>query len=120
MRTLLLAAALLCGAASSPCAAEKPSSEAEKSPAVKLYERHCSKCHGDSGRAKTLRGRLVGARNLTDAKWQEKVSDEQIREAIRKGPGAMPGFEKKLAPSEQDTLVAFVRTLKHEKTDKPH
>ena len=81
--------------------------------ASKLFEKHCAKCHGKDGRAKTFKGKMVGARNLTDDKWQAKVTDEQIKQAIKKGPEAMPAFEKTLSEEEIDRLVAYVRHFKN-------
>lgn len=45
--------------------------------ASKLLNDNCAKCHAKDGRAKTFRGKMVGARNLTNAKWQTSVTDEQ-------------------------------------------
>jgi len=35
-----------------------------------LFNDNCARCHGKDGRAKTFHGKMVGARNLTNAKWQ--------------------------------------------------
>ncbi len=53
--------------------------------ASKLFNDNCAKCHGKDGRAKTFRGRMVRARNLTNAKWQARVTDDHIVETIKKG-----------------------------------
>jgi mono/diheme cytochrome c family protein len=85
-----------------------------KSSASDLFNRHCSTCHGKDGRARTFRGRLVRAQNLADAKWQTGVTDEQVADAIKQGPEAMPAFENKLSQAEIDALVAYVRSFKDE------
>lgn len=95
-------------------ASQQASKDQDKIDASKLFNHNCAKCHGKDGRAKTFRGKLVGARNLTDAKWQASVTDEQIKEAIKKGPEEMPSFEKKLSPAEIDSLVGYVRHFKQE------
>lgn len=77
-----------------------------------LYVRNCASCHGKDGRAKTLKGRLNHARNLTDAEWQNRVSEERIFNSIMNGKGKMPAFGKKLSDQEIDALVAYVRGLK--------
>jgi mono/diheme cytochrome c family protein len=87
--------------------------------ASKLFGRHCAKCHGKEGRAKSLHGRLLGARNLTGAEWQGRVTDDQIRIAIEKGPGAMPSFAKKLSQEERETLVECVRHFNRDRRDFP-
>lgn len=79
-----------------------------------LFEENCAKCHGKDGRAKTVRGKVVGARNLSKPTWQARETDEEIAAAIKKGPGAMPSFAKKFSQAEIDSLVAYVRTLKQE------
>jgi cbb3-type cytochrome c oxidase subunit III len=83
---------------------------------AKYFEDNCAKCHGKDGRAKTFHGKVVGARNLTDPKWQEKTTDEQIVSAIKKGPGVMPSFEKKFSQAQIESLVAYVRHFKQEAT----
>ena len=78
-----------------------------------LYSKHCATCHGKDGRAKTFKGKLKHARDLTDAEWQSRVSDERIFNSINNGRGSkMPGFEKKLSESQINALVGYVRQLK--------
>jgi mono/diheme cytochrome c family protein len=111
---LFAAGALFCleliPAAGSAIHEEKPA-PGPSEPAA-LFDRHCAKCHGRDGRAKRFRGQVTGARNLTDPKWQDRVTDEQIAAAIKRGPGAMPSFEKKLSQAEIDALVGYVRHFK--------
>lgn len=76
-----------------------------------LFLENCDTCHGKDGRAKTFHGWLAGAQNLTDPKWQEKTTDEEITNAITIGPGVMPAFGKKLSPSEIQALAGYVRSL---------
>jgi mono/diheme cytochrome c family protein len=80
--------------------------------AAELYVKQCASCHGKDGRAKTLKGKLKHARNLTDAQWQEKVSDERLFNSINNGKGKMPAYGKKLSEQEIQALVAYVRALK--------
>ena len=82
--------------------------------AATLFDKNCARCHGKDGRAKTHRGKIYGARNLTDANWQAQATDERIMGAIKKGPEAMPSFEKKLSEAEIRSLVTYVRSLKLE------
>ena len=78
-----------------------------------LYSKHCATCHGSDGRAKTFKGKLKHARDLTDAEWQGRVSDERIFNSINNGRGSkMPGFEKKLSESQINALASYVRQLK--------
>ena len=80
--------------------------------AAQLFSRNCAKCHGRDGRAKGLKARLGGVRNLTDAKWQDGVSDERLFNSINNGKGKMPAFGKKLSEAQVDELVKYVRGLK--------
>jgi len=117
LKLTVLSAFFLSLFATTPLALHQPTSAQNTSDAASLFEKNCAKCHGKDGRAKTLRGRSVGARNLTDAKWQAKETDAEILAAIKKGPGAMPSFEKKLSQAELESLVAYVRSLKREKQE---
>ncbi len=80
--------------------------------AAELFSRHCAKCHGKDGRARGLKAKATGTRNLTDPEWQERVSDERIFNSINNGKGRMPAFGKKLSEAEVDSLVQYVRGLK--------
>jgi len=63
------------------------------------------------GSARTFHGWLVGAQNLTDAKWQADSTDAEIIHAIKTGPRVMPAFGKKLSPSEIQALAKYVRSF---------
>lgn len=80
--------------------------------AAELYVKNCASCHGRDGRAKTLKGKLKHARDLTDSDWQERVSDERLFNSIINGKGKMPAFGKKVSEQEIDSLVTYVRALR--------
>lgn len=80
--------------------------------AAELFRKNCSSCHGRDGRAKTLKAKFNHARNLSDAEWQGRVSDERIFNSIMNGKGKMPPYSKKLSEGEIDSLVTYVRGLK--------
>ncbi|MEO8072285.1 MAG: cytochrome c [Acidobacteriota bacterium] len=77
-----------------------------------LYKKNCASCHGKDGQAKSFRGKLLNAQNLTDADWQAKVSDEHIFNIITNGRKKMPTFGKKLSEEEINSLVDYIRKLK--------
>ena len=77
-----------------------------------LFAENCVRCHGTNGRAHTFHGIILGAQNLTDAKWQLDTTDDEIIHAIKTGPHAMPAFDKKLSESEIEALAVYVRTFK--------
>jgi mono/diheme cytochrome c family protein len=80
--------------------------------ATSSYNSKCAKCHGRDGRSKTMKGKFTHSRDLTDAEWQNNVSDERIFNSISNGKGKMPSFKKSLSESEIDELVSYVRRLK--------
>jgi mono/diheme cytochrome c family protein len=78
---------------------------------AQLYAKQCASCHGKDGRAKTLKGKLKHARNLTDAEWQEKVSEERIFNSIMNGKGKMPAYGKKLSQDQIEALASYIRAF---------
>ena len=103
---------LISGCASTgPLAAQQANYPKEKVDARGLFAENCATCHGRNGRARTFHGWLVGAQNLTDAKWHADTTDGQIIDAIKTGPSVMPAFGKRLSPSEIDALATHVRSF---------
>jgi len=83
--------------------------------ASQLYSRYCVSCHGRDGTSQTKKGRFSHARDLTDAKWQDDVSDERLFNSIMNGRnvrGNMPAFSNKLSEQEADALIGFVRRFR--------
>lgn len=80
--------------------------------ASSLYDKKCADCHGKDGRARSFRGKHTKARDLTDAQWQEQVTDERVYNSISNGKGKMPAFSKKLSEADINSLVTFVRGLR--------
>ena len=79
--------------------------------AASLFKSQCAQCHGRDGRAKTKRGRQTHTRDITNAEWQNDVSDERIFNSISRGKGKMPAFNK-LSDAQVDSLVSYVRRLR--------
>src|SRR4051795_11409557 len=81
------------------------------------WEKTCSKCHGPDGVGKTKMGEKLGIKNLTDAKLQAELKDDQAFKAIKEGIKDSEG-KIKMKPAEGlsdddiKALVAQVRTLK--------
>ena len=82
--------------------------------ATTLYSKYCASCHGKDGRAKTFKAKFNHARNLTEAGWQDAVTDERIFNSIANGRGKMPKFSKKINENEINSLVQLVRSLRRE------
>ena len=49
---------------------------------------------------------------MTDASWQDDVSDERLFNSISNGRGKMPSFRKKMSENDIDALVAYVRRIR--------
>jgi mono/diheme cytochrome c family protein len=77
-----------------------------------LYDKKCAECHGKDGRARSFRGKHTHARDLTDAQWQQEVTDERLYNSITNGKGKMPAFSKKLSEADINALIKYVRDLK--------
>ena len=78
--------------------------EQEQHPS-KLYKEYCAKCHGDNGKADTMKGRYLKARNFTDAEWQAGESDSALIGSVTEGKEDMPAFGKKLTADQIESLV---------------
>ena len=77
-----------------------------------IFDAKCAKCHGKDGRAKGIKAKMIHVRNLTDAAWQDNVTDERLFNSISNGRNEMPAFKKKLSESQIDSLVAYVRQFR--------
>lgn len=82
----------------------------------KLYDRHCSECHGNTGKGDGMAGEGLDEKpsNLTDADWEHGTTDGEMFLVIRDGAGPkseMKGFGKKMTESHIWDVVNFVRTL---------
>ena len=92
-----------------------PAATSNARSASQLYAKYCVSCHGQNGKSQTPKGKSNHARDLTDAKWQDDVSDERIYNSImsgRKVRGEMPSFSNKLSNEEADALVGRIRGLR--------
>lgn len=77
-----------------------------------IFDAKCAKCHGKDGRAKGIKAKMIHVRNLTDAAWQDNVTDERLFNSISNGRNDMPAFKKKLSEAQIDSLVAYVRQFR--------
>jgi mono/diheme cytochrome c family protein len=74
---------------------------APESRGKKLFAQRCANCHGGTNQRP---GPLLGQQTVT------KLGDSSVREKVRKGSTAMPGFEYTLEPARIDDIVAFLKT----------
>jgi len=78
--------------------------------AKRLFKQKCVKCHGQDGAGSNY-GQIVGATNLTDPEWQQRVDDKRLVNSIKHGRGQMPAFGEKFTEDQIASLVLYVRTL---------
>ena len=82
----------------------------------KLYDRHCSECHGDTGKGDGMAGEGLDEKpsNLVDGDWEHGSSDGELFVVIRDGAGPkseMKPFAKKIPERQIWDVVNFLRTL---------
>jgi mono/diheme cytochrome c family protein len=78
---------------------------AETKPPSETFEKYCAKCHGLDGKATTSKGKMLKARDFTDAEFQAGESDAALIKAVTEGKDDMPPFGKKLTPEQIESLV---------------
>jgi len=80
-----------------------------------IYADNCAKCHGEDGKGQTKMGLKLEARDYTDAKVQDSVTDEKAFKSIKEG---MKKEEKtlmkpsELTDEEIKASIAYLRTFK--------
>jgi mono/diheme cytochrome c family protein len=86
------------------------------------YDNLCAKCHGAEGKADTKMGQKLGAKDLTDAKVQADMKDDDMTKAIKEGikdadgktkmKAFVAGADTPLSDEDVKALVTYVRGLK--------
>ena len=77
-----------------------------------LFKTHCVICHGEDGKGKTDLGEGLGARDFTDKKFQDSITDEKILEQIENGTeDKMFPFKDKLTAEEMKALIPVIRAF---------
>ncbi|MBS1153485.1 MAG: cytochrome c class [Myxococcaceae bacterium] len=111
MRLSILPVCLL---VASVCFAEVPEKKV-----ARLWKAKCSACHGVDGRGQTETGLKLKLPDFTTAAWQQKTTDEFIRNRVTRGISEtrdgvlkeMPAFGAELKPEHLDAIVAMLRKL---------
>ena len=80
------------------------------------WEKNCAKCHGPDGKGDTKMGKKLEIKDLTDAKVQASLKDEDMLKAIKEGVKDGEKIRMKaaegLSDEEMKALVTYVRTFK--------
>ena len=82
-----------------------------------LWNANCAACHGKDGKGQTMMGRKLEIKDLTDAKVQAALTDDQATKDIKdgvteNGQTKMKAFSAKLNDDDIKALVAKVRSFK--------
>jgi cytochrome c553 len=77
-----------------------------------VYSDSCAKCHGDDGKGQTKMGQKLQARDYSDAKVQDSVTDDQAFKSIKEGMKKDEKTLMKLADDDIKASIAYLRTLK--------
>ncbi len=86
----------------------------------KVFKFYCAQCHGLDGKGKgpnVTKDFATSPRNFTDAKEMNKLTDADVKTAIKDGGPAvskselMPPWGKTLTAEEIDGLVGHIRKL---------
>jgi mono/diheme cytochrome c family protein len=83
--------------------------KADAAAAEATYKAKCAMCHGPDGKGETATGKAMKVKDFASEEVQ-KMSDEDLSEAISKGKGKMPAY-KALTPEQVKDLVAYVRAF---------
>jgi mono/diheme cytochrome c family protein len=78
-----------------------------------LYEKNCTSCHGNKGKADTAMGKSLNpkAADFTDNIWKHGSSDGEIFNVISKGipKTGMAGWKEKLSEEEIWKILNFLK-----------
>lgn len=80
-----------------------------------VWTAKCKSCHGPDGKAQTKVGEKEKIADMSNADWQKKHSDADIKKTISEGSpnnSKMKAYKDKLTPEQIDALVGYVRTFK--------
>ena len=87
---------------------------------ARTWKAKCASCHGAEGAGDSAKGKEMNAPDLTSAKWQSGVKDEEIKKAIAETQTKeingkkeeLHGYAGELKPDQIDALVTYIRGLK--------
>ena len=82
-----------------------------------LYEEKCTSCHGADGKGETKMGKKLGAKDYTDPKVQEALTDEAAAKAIKEGLKNKEGTvlmkpTEGVSDADVKEVVAYMRKFK--------
>ncbi len=72
----------------------------------KIYQQHCSNCHGSSGVSN-----MSGVADFSRGEGLFK-SDIDLLRLLQRGKGMMPAYQGRLSDKEMLDVIAYMRTLR--------
>ncbi len=87
---------------------------AEAPPGAVLYQQHCAICHGEKGRGDGLAGKALNPppRDFSKGQFRYSKNEAERLNFIKKGKGAMPGWEQTLTDTQIKAILKFIYSLK--------
>lgn len=82
-----------------------------------VYEKHCLKCHGESGRGTVLDWRIRDADGhlppppLNDSSHTSLLATNELLDSVREGSGKMPAWKNRLSEREIQNVVTYIKSL---------
>ena len=74
------------------------------------YTRYCLACHGPDGKGTEVKKAMPNLPDFTSRKWQDGVSNVQIKVSILEGKGTfMLPFRDKVTDDENAELTSYIR-----------
>ena len=114
-RVLVRSGASLLGAlavcASGACHGGPEGHDQAETSAAETFAKVCARCHGADGKGGVGPEGSNAPRNFWDASFQASRTDEELKQAIRKGKGGMPPFGNLFADPVLEALVRKVRSF---------
>ncbi len=102
---------VLVGAAASACQRTGTGPEQAAERAEQNFRTVCGRCHGADGKGGVAPEGVNPPRNFRDSAFQASRTDEQLKQAIRLGKGAMPGFGNVFSEVDLQGLVSRIRSF---------
>jgi len=81
-----------------------------------IFNAKCAICHGKDGKGQTKMGERAGTKDMTDASYLAKFTDEQLLKTLKEGlkdgdKTKMKAYATILSDEELKAAIAYVRTF---------
>jgi len=93
------------------CKRSGAGSEQAAERAEQTFRTACGRCHGADGKGGVAPEGVNAPRNFCDAAFQASRTDDELKQVIRKGKGAMPGFGNLFSDGDLQGLVHKIRSF---------